>query len=181
MSKLYGPDEGYQTVGKRGRAKKPEKSPKKKHSAAYLSIRRTMSDLISDQEPVLTPPFNDVIDLDSLDEEEFVAHASKVLTEENPEGRPPPGAYAPTMKSLIARLDQASNAEQASYASVVQNKVGKEQKVSKSVIFAPLEMQQKVRQGSQYAVATVQSKPTVRPVGMRQCTATERLGLFQLG
>ena len=92
-----------------------------------------MSDLISDQEPVLTLPFNDVIDLDSLDEEEFVAHASKVLTEENPEGRPPPGAYAPTMKSLIERLNQASNKEQASCASVVQKGVGKEPKVLKSV------------------------------------------------
>ena len=119
MSKLYGPDEGYQTVGKRGRVKKPEKSPKKKHTAAYLAIRRVMSDLISDQEPVLSPPFNEVIDLDSLDEEEFVAHASKVMTEENPEGHPPPGAYAPTMKSLIERLDQASSKERTSYASVV--------------------------------------------------------------
>ena len=180
MSKLYGPDEGYQTVGKRGRVNKPEKSPKKKHTAAYLSIRRVMSDLISDQEPVLSPPFNEVIDLDSLDEEEFVAHASKVMTEENPEGHPPPGAYAPTMKSLIERLDQASNKERTSYASVVQ-KIGKEQKVTKSVNFAPLEMQQKVRQGSQYAVATVQSTPTVRPEGMRQCTATERLGCFNSG
>ena len=98
MSRLYGPEEGYQVRLNRGtlkKLKKSEKSPRKEVSN-YSLIRGKMSEMISDQEPVLEPPLNPVIDLDSLTHNEFVDQASKVIDEYNPEGHPPPGVSMST-------------------------------------------------------------------------------------
>ena len=96
MSKLYSDDEGYQVKLNRGtlrgRKKLAEKSPKKvtsprKEVSNYSLIRDKMSELISDQEPVLEPPVNPVIDLAALTHDEFVDQASQVIDEYNPEGQ----------------------------------------------------------------------------------------------
>ena len=87
MSKLYGPDEGYQTVVSRTALKKTKKDEK--------MIRQQMADLLEDQEPVLQgPPFNQIIDLTKV-----------VITAWNPEGHPPTSVSSPTSVSLIDGLE----------------------------------------------------------------------------
>jgi len=98
MSKLYGPDEGYQTVVSRTALKKTKKEEK--------IIRQQMADLLEDQEPVMKgPPFNQIIDLTRLSHEKFITKAKEVITPWNPEGHPPTGVSSPTMKSLIDGLE----------------------------------------------------------------------------
>jgi hypothetical protein len=183
MSKLYGPDEGYQTKVNRGtlkRLKKGGKSPKST-SVSYLNCRSVISELISDQEPVLSPPWNPVIDLNSLTHDEFVQQAQQVMTTFNTEGHPPPGVNAPSMKVFIDRLELAKQNDRASYASVLKSVSMKEPKKVKEVSFYPnLDMETRSRE-TQYAVATVHSKMTPRLDGKRQCKGTERLGDFFSG
>jgi hypothetical protein len=106
MSKLYGPEEGYQTVISRTNMKKLKKDEK--------NLRQKMAELMEDQEPVLKgPPFNPVIDLSALPHDEFVSRARQVITSGNPEGHPP-GLSSPTMKSLIDGLEVTKE----TYASV---------------------------------------------------------------
>ena len=106
MSKLYGTDEGYQTVVSRTALQKTKKAEK--------FIRQKMEDLLEDQEPVMKgPPFNPVIDLSSLFHDDFVNHARQVITTGNPQGHPP-GMSSPTMQSLIDGLEVTRE----SYASV---------------------------------------------------------------
>ena len=82
MSKLYGPDEGYQTVVSRTALKKVKKDEK--------IIRQQMADLLEDQELVMKgPPFNQVIDLTKLPHEKLIMRAQSVLTQWNPHGHPP--------------------------------------------------------------------------------------------
>ena len=108
MSKLYGPDEGYEVVKSRSPKKTRVNKEKKvsQHASLYSTVRGKISELICDQEPVMSgPPFNPVVDLNILSHEQFVDRASAVITPLNPEGHPPPGVYSPTMKSLIDRLE----------------------------------------------------------------------------
>ena len=123
MSKLYGDDEGYEVMVNRSTMKKLKKVEDSKRAtkskSRYNSIRKEISDLICDQEPVLHgPPFNEIIDLASLTHDEFVARASMVMTVYNPEGRPPSRAHLPPMNKLIDALDDAKDSERESYASV---------------------------------------------------------------
>ena len=75
--------------------------PKKVNVSLYSTVRGKISDLICDQELVMSgPPFNPLIDLDELSHEKFVDKASEGITPFNPEGHPPPGVYSPTMKNL---------------------------------------------------------------------------------
>ena len=98
MSKLYGPDEGYQTVVSRTALKKAKNDEK--------IIRQQMADLLEDQEPVLQgPPFNQVIDLTKLSHENLITRAQAVITPWNPEGHPPTSVSSPTMQSLIDGLE----------------------------------------------------------------------------
>ena len=107
MSKLYGPDEGYEVVNSRSSLKKGVKKVENKkettqHVSMYSTVRGKISELICDQELVLHgPPFNPVVDLASLSHEQFVNRASRVITKLNPEGHPPPGVSSPTMMNLI--------------------------------------------------------------------------------
>ena len=125
MSTLYGPDEGYEVV--RGRSSKKTsvnavKSTDSQHISLYKTVRGKISELICDQELVLQgPPFNPVVDLDSLSHDQFVNRASRVITKLNPEGHPPPGVSSPTMMNLIERLEISRNEGRPSYASVLQN------------------------------------------------------------
>lgn len=174
MSRLYGPEEGYQIQLKKGTIKKirkPEKSPRKVVNF-YSIIREKISELISDQEPVIESPLNSIIDLDSLTHYEFVAQASKVMIEHNPEGHPPLGVSMPTMKRLIERLDHARNSDQPSYASVV--KTRRMEMVNKTVMsvhFSPsLELRLKARQETQYALATIAKAKASRELGKRDTT-----------
>ena len=122
MSKLYGPDEGYEVVQNRSSKKKNANKPERKVVSLYSKVRGKISDLICDQEPVLHgPPFNPVVDLDSLSHGDFVTRARRVITELNPEGHPPPGVSSPTMMNLIDRLEISKNEGRSSYASVLQN------------------------------------------------------------
>ena len=127
MSKLYGPDEGYEVVKNRSSKKSTNKSINKdkkvSHNVSlYSTVRGKISELICDQEPVMSgPPFNPVVDLDSLSHEQFVDRAGAVITRFNPEGHPPPGAYSPTMRSLIDRLEVSRMTNSQSYASVVKD------------------------------------------------------------
>ena len=122
MSKLYGPDEGYEVVQNRSSKKKNANKPERKVASLYSKVRGKISDLICDQEPVLHgPPFNPVVDLDSLSHGDFVTRARRVITELNPEGHPPPGVSSPTMMNLIDRLEISKNEGRSSYASVLQN------------------------------------------------------------
>ena len=125
MSKLYGPDEGYEVVKSRSSKKTNTKKLERKvsqHVSLYSKVRGKISDLICDQEPVLHgPPFNPVVDLDSLSHEQFVTRARRVITELNPEGHPPPGVSSPTMMNLIDRLEISKNEGLSSYASVLKN------------------------------------------------------------
>ena len=92
------------------------------HVSLYSKVRGKISDLNCDQEPVLHgPPFNPVVDLDSLSHGEFVTRAQRVITELNPEGHPPPGVSSPTMANLIDRLEISKNEGRSTYASVLQN------------------------------------------------------------
>ena len=124
MSKLYGPDEGYEVVQNRS-SKKTRVNKKKEVSqniSLYSTIRGKISELICDQEPVMSgPPFNPVVDLNSLSHEQFVDRAGAVITPFNPEGHPPPGVYSPTMRSLIDRLEVSRMTNSQSYASVVKD------------------------------------------------------------
>jgi hypothetical protein len=122
-TKLYGPDEGYEMV-RRGSAIKKSRVSKAttKKVSMYTTVRGKISDLICDQEPVLSgPPFNPVVDLDSLSHDQFVTRANEVITSLNPEGHPPPGVYSPTMKNLIDRLEVSRMKDSQSYASVVKD------------------------------------------------------------
>ena len=101
-----------------------------------MNCRAAISDLISDQEPVLSPPWNPVIDLNSLNHEEFVQQAQQVMTPFNPEGHPPPGVNAPSMKVLIDRLEFVKKNDRASYASVVKSVSMKEPKKVKELSFS---------------------------------------------
>ena len=67
-TKLYGPDEGYEIVKNRSTIKKSKVSKARvQHSSLYKTVRGKISDLICDQELVMSgPPFNPVIDLDEL-------------------------------------------------------------------------------------------------------------------
>jgi hypothetical protein len=117
MSKLYGPDEGYEVVRRRSSKKT---SVNKEHVSLYSTVRGEISELIC--ELVMSgPPFNPVVDLDSLSHEQFVTRASRVITKLNPEGHPPPGVSSPTMMNLIHRLEISRNESRSSYASVLQN------------------------------------------------------------
>ena len=74
MSKLYGPDEGYEVVNTRSSlkkgVKKVENKKKTQHVSMYSTVRGKISELICDQELVLHgPPFNPVVDLASLSHE----------------------------------------------------------------------------------------------------------------
>ena len=125
-TKLYGPDEGYEVVKNRSSVKKSKKVEASKariqHVSLYKTVRGKISDLICDQELVLSgPPFNPVVNLEELSHNEFVQKANEVITPWNPEGHPPPGVYSPTMKSLIARLEVSRNDDGQSYASVVKD------------------------------------------------------------
>jgi hypothetical protein len=124
-TKLYGPDEGYEIVRNRSTVKKGKKvevSKNVQHVSLYKTVRGEISDLICDQELVLSgPPFHPVVNLDELSHSEFVKKASEVITPFNPEGHPPPGAYSPTMRNLIDRLEVSRNKDQQSYASVVKD------------------------------------------------------------
>ena len=98
MSKLYGPDEGYQTVVSRTAQKKAKKDEK--------IIRQQMAALLEDQEPVLHgPPFNQIIDLTKLSHENLIKRAKEVITPWNPAGHPPTSVSSPTMQSLIDGLE----------------------------------------------------------------------------
>ena len=127
MSKLYGPDEGYEVVNSRSSFKKGVKKVENKqkptqHVSMYSTVRGRISELICDQELVLHgPPFNPVVDLASLSHEQFVNRASRVITKLNPEGHPPPGVSSPTMMNLIDRLEISRNEDRPSYASVLRN------------------------------------------------------------
>ena len=127
MSKLYGPDEGYEVVNSRSSLKKGVKKVENKqkptqHVSMYSTVRGKISELICDQELVLHgPPFNPVVDLASLSHEQFVNRASRVITKLNPEGHPPPGVSSPTMMNLIDRLEISRNEDRPSYASVLRN------------------------------------------------------------
>ena len=124
MSKLYGPDEGYEVVKSRSSKNTNTNKLERKvsqHVSLYSKVRGKISDLICDQEPVLHgSPFNPVVDLDSLSHEQFITRARRVITELNPEGHPPPGVSSPTMMNLIDRLEVSKN-EESSYASVLKN------------------------------------------------------------
>ena len=89
MSKLYGPDEGYEIICSRSTEKKDKKEVSKtkvQHISLYKTVRGKISDLICDQEPVMSGlPFNPVVNT------EFMDRASEVITPLNPEGHPPPG------------------------------------------------------------------------------------------
>ena len=120
MSKLYGPDEGYEVV--RSRSSKKVKTTDSQHVSLYKTVRGKISELICDQELVLQgPPFHPVVDLDNLSHDQFVKRASRVITKLNPEGHPPPGVSAPSMMSLIERLEISRDEGRPSYASVLQN------------------------------------------------------------
>jgi hypothetical protein len=81
----------------------------------------------------------------------------QVITPYNPEGQPPPGVNAPSMKVLIDRLELAKKNDRASYASVVKSVSMKEPKKVKEVSFYPsLDLESRARE-TQYAVATVHS------------------------
>jgi hypothetical protein len=95
-----------------------------------------------------SPPWNPVIDLQSLNHKEFVKHAEQVIRPLNPEGHPPPGVNAPSMRVLIDRLELAKKNDLASYASGSQ--VGgcertKEGQRSKLLSFSRLGVKIKVR------------------------------------
>jgi len=65
---------------------------------------------------VLADPLE--INLSALGHDNFVEHAKKVQTEENPNGRPP-GGHGNTMSDLIRQLDmEMAKKEEATYASV---------------------------------------------------------------
>jgi len=73
-TKLYGPDEGYEVVKNRSSVKKSKKVEASKagiqHVSLYKTVRGKISDLICDQEPVMSgPPFNPVVDLNALSHE----------------------------------------------------------------------------------------------------------------
>jgi hypothetical protein len=125
MSKLHGPDEGYEVVQSRSSKKNNVKKVEKKvsqHVSLYRTVRGKISELICDQELVLHgPPYNPVVNLDALSHSQFVKKASEVITPANPDGHPPPGAYSPTMKNLIDRLEVSRTTDQQSYASVVKD------------------------------------------------------------
>jgi hypothetical protein len=118
MSKLYGPDEGFEVVKNRS-SKKTRVNKEKKVSqnvSLYSTVRSKISELICDQEPVMSwPPFNPVVDLNTLSHEQFVERAGAVITPFNPEGHPPPGVYSPTMRSLIDRLEVSRMTNSQSY------------------------------------------------------------------
>lgn len=125
MSKLYGDEECYIVKLKRGtvkRNKQAEKSPKKIISP-YTSIRTTITDLISYREPdgsvLKGSVYPSVLNLHALSHDQLIQQASTVMTKENPEGRPPPGEHACTMKSLMNQLDLelAKKEEVVTYAS----------------------------------------------------------------
>jgi len=79
------------------------------------------------------------------------------MTPFNPEGHPPPGVNAPSMKVLIDRLEFVKKNDRASYASVVKSVSKKEPKKVKEVSFySSLDMESRSRK-PQYAVATVHS------------------------
>jgi hypothetical protein len=122
-TKLYGPDEGYEIVRNRSTVKKSRVSKATiQQVSLYKTVRGKISDLICDQELIMSgPPFNPVVDLDSLSHEQFVKRASRVITKYNPEGHPPPGVSSPTMMNLIDRLEISRNEGRSSYASVLQN------------------------------------------------------------
>ena len=137
MSKLYSDDEGYQvklnrgTV--RGRKKLAEKSPKTVTSP-YTTIRGEMEGMLSDMDPdgsiTRGPPYPTVINLSALGHDDFVEHARKVQTEENPNGRPP-GGIGHTMSDLIRQLDiEMATKEEITYASVT-NPLKKSQSILK--------------------------------------------------
>jgi len=127
MTKLYGPDEGYETVLRHGTAKKLKKDGKVRQSAQSnrVKVRKQITDLISDRDPdgsvLKGPPFPAVIDLHRLTDVELVKQASKVITTTNPAGRPPPGVQGPTMQSLIDRLQVSQDEDPRSYASVARS------------------------------------------------------------
>ena len=124
MSKLYSDDEGYQVKLNRGtvrRNKMAEKSPKTVTSP-YTTIRNEMSEMLSDRDPDGSvsrgPPYPLEINLSALGHDNFVKHAKKVQTEENPNGRLP-GGHGHTMSDLIRQLDmEMAKKEEATYASV---------------------------------------------------------------
>jgi len=125
-TKLYGPDEGYEIVRSRSAVKKVKKvevsKPKFQQISLYKTVRGKISDLICDQELVLSgPPYHPVINLDDLSHTEFVNRAKEVITPLNPEGHPPPGVYSPTMQNLIDRLEVSRMKDSQSYASVVKD------------------------------------------------------------
>ena len=114
MSKLYCPEEGYQTVVSRTALKKTKKEEK--------IIRQQMADLLEDQEPVMKgPPFNPVVDLTTLPHDEFITRAKEVTTPWNPEGHPPTGVSSPTMQRLIDGLE-VTRESYASIANPIRNK-----------------------------------------------------------
>ena len=126
MSKLYGPDEGYEIVRSRSTVKKGNKKevskPVVQHVSLYKTVRSKISDLICDQELVMSgPPFNPVVNLDELSHTDFVNKANEVMTPFNPEGHPPPGVYSPTMRNLIDRLEVSRTKDPSTYASVVRD------------------------------------------------------------
>ena len=61
------------------------------------------------------------------------------MTPFNPEGHPPPGVNAQSMKILIDRLELDKNNDRASFASVVKSVGLKEPKKVKEVSFYPQE------------------------------------------
>jgi hypothetical protein len=87
MSKLYGPDEGYEVVRSRSSKKtsvNAVKTTDSQHVSLYKTVRGKTSELICDQELVLQgPPFNPVVDLDNLSHDQLVKRASRVITKLN--------------------------------------------------------------------------------------------------
>ena len=135
MSKLYSADEGYQVKLNRGtirgRKKLAEKSPKAVTSP-YTTIRDEMEGMLSDRDPDGSisrgPPYPKEINLSALGHDDFVEHARKVQTEENPNGRPP-GGLGHTMSDLIRQLDiEMATKEEITYASVT-NPLKKKQSI----------------------------------------------------
>jgi hypothetical protein len=114
MSKLYGPEEGYQTVVSRTTLKKTKNEEK--------IIRQQMADLLEDQQPVMKgPPFNPIGDLTKLSHDELITRAKEVITPWNPAGHPPAGVLSPTMQSLIDGLG-VTRESYASIANPMRNK-----------------------------------------------------------
>jgi hypothetical protein len=72
MSKLHAPDEGYQTVISRTNMKKSKNDEN--------LLRKQMTDLMEDQEPVMKrPQFNSVVALTKLSYEEYIIRAKENL------------------------------------------------------------------------------------------------------